>query len=129
MVLCVVDDLLFASKISAAAKAVQATVAFEKDASRVVDRVRAEQPTLVIFDLDTPRLRALEMIAALRADPLTAAVPTLGYVSHVQTERIAAARSAGIGEVLARSAFATQLGEILSWKGEGRPANEPKGSG
>lgn len=114
MVLCVVDDLLFASKIRATAQSVGATVSFEKDASRVVDRVKAEHPSLVIFDLDTPRLRALETIAALHADPSTQAVPTLGYVSHVQTERIAAARAAGIGEVLARSAFATQLSEILS---------------
>lgn len=117
MVLCVVDDLLFASKIGAAAKGLQATVAFERNASRVVDRVRAERPSLVIFDLDTPRLRALETIAALKADPSTAAIPTLGYVSHVQTERIAAARAAGIGEVLARSAFATQIGEILGRDG------------
>ena len=114
MVLCVVDDLLFASKIGAAAKGVHAAVAFEKDSSRVVDRVKAEHPALVIFDLDTPRLRALETIMALKADTITADTPTLGYVSHVQTERIAAARAAGIGEVIARSAFATGLGEILS---------------
>lgn len=114
MVLCVVDDLLFASKIGAAARAVGATVAFEKDASRVVERVKSDRPSLVIFDLDTPRLRALETIVTLKTDAATAGTPTLGYVSHVQTARIAAARAAGIGEVLARSAFATQLGEILS---------------
>jgi CheY-like chemotaxis protein len=114
MVLCVVDDLLFASKIGAAARAVGATIAFEKDAARVIDRVKAEHPSLVIFDLDAPRLRAVETLAALMADEATAATPTMGYVSHVHAERIAAARAAGVGEVLARSAFATQVGEILS---------------
>jgi hypothetical protein len=35
-------------------------------------------------------------------------------VSHVQTARIAEARAAGIDDVKARSAFASQLGEILT---------------
>jgi hypothetical protein len=44
-------------------------------------------------------------------------IPTVGYVSHVQTELIEAARRAGVGEVLARSAFNERLPEIL---GRGR---------
>lgn len=114
MVLCVVDDMLFASKIRAAAGVVGVTVAFEKNPDAVAARVRAERPALVIFDLDSTRLRAVETIAALKADPALARTRTLGYVSHVQTERIAAARAAGIDEVKARSAFASQLGEILT---------------
>ena len=38
---------------------------------------------------------------------------TLGFVSHVQTDLIQAARAAGIDEVMARSAFATGLADIL----------------
>jgi DNA-binding NarL/FixJ family response regulator len=76
--------------------------------------VASERPALVIFDLDAARLRAVETIAALKADSTTAGTRTLGYVSHVQTERITAARAAGIDEVKARSAFASQLGEILA---------------
>jgi len=113
MVLCLVDDMLFASKIRAAGSATGIGVAFEKDAGAVVARVILEQPRLVIVDLDAPRLRAVEVIGALRADERTAGVPTLGYVSHVNAERIAEARAAGIGDVKARSAFASQLGDIL----------------
>jgi len=113
MVLCVVDDMLFASKIRAAAGATGTSVAFEKDPAVVTARVASERPSLVIFDLDSARLRAVETIAALKADPGIAATRTLGYVSHVQTDRIAAARAAGIDDVKARSAFASQLGEIL----------------
>jgi len=49
----------------------------------------------------------------MRADPALASVPTLGFASHVQTDVINAARHAGVGEVLARSAFTQQLGDIL----------------
>jgi hypothetical protein len=38
----------------------------------------------------------------------------VGFVSHVDAERIAAAREAGIGEVLARSRFVEILPALLA---------------
>ena len=80
----------------------------------VLQRAREKQPSLIIFDLNSLKLRPLELIVAIKADSALQTVPTLGYVSHVQTETIAAARSAGVDEVLARSAFSEQLGTILT---------------
>ena len=114
MVLCVVDDLLFSVKIKTAAKALNADVYFERAADMVLPRVREKKPALVVFDLNSAKLQPLETIAAMKDDPELRSIPTLGYVSHVDTERIAAARKAGIDEVLARSAFVTQLGDILT---------------
>ncbi len=50
----------------------------------------------------------------MKQDPALAAIPTVGYASHVQTDVINAARQAGVGEVLPRSAFVQQLAEILT---------------
>ena len=125
MVMCVVDDLMFSIKISTAAKALGAPVFFERNAGAVVERVREKQPALVIFDLNSPKLRPLEAIAALKADPGLQQIPTLGYVSHVQTDLIQAARDAGIDQVLARSAFTERLGEILTTAGARREGQEP----
>jgi hypothetical protein len=50
----------------------------------------------------------------MKDDPSLAAVPTVGFASHVDTALIAAARAAGVGEVLARSAFTARLAEILT---------------
>jgi CheY-like chemotaxis protein len=105
---------MFSVKISAAAKAKHADVAFERIPHEVLPRIRAERPTLVIFDLNSSRLKPIETIAALKADPDTQAIRTLGYVSHVQSDIIAAARHAGCDEVLARSAFSDKLGDILT---------------
>jgi CheY-like chemotaxis protein len=113
MVLCAVDDLMFATKISTAAKSLQRDVVFERNAERLVSRVREERPSLVIFDLNSSKLRPLDAIRAIKADPDLTATRTLGYVSHVQADVIAAARHAGCDEVLARSAFSSRLGEIL----------------
>lgn len=113
MILCAVDDLLFSVKISTAAKALSADVYFERTADGVVPRARERRPALVIFDLNSRKLRPMEAIAALKADQALKDIHTLGYVSHVDTDTVATAREAGIDEVLARSAFAMQLGEIL----------------
>lgn len=122
MVLCAVDDLLFSVKISTAAKGVGASVFFERNPDMVLARVREKRPSLVIFDLNSAKMRPLEMIAAMKADAALRSVRTLGYVSHVQTDVIAAARSAGIDEVLARSAFSDHVGEILT-SASARPAS------
>ena len=124
MILCAVDDLIFSVKISTAAKALGVEVFFERSAERVVPRVREKTPTLVILDLNSAKLRPLEVIAHLKADPTLKSIPTLGYVSHVQTDVINAARSAGIDEVLARSAFSEQLGQILTAPRPTTPARQ-----
>ena len=114
MILCVVDDLMFSVKISSTAKAVNARVAFERAPRGVLPRLRGERPSLVIFDLNSSRLAPIETIAEIKNDPELRGIRTLGYVSHVQGDVIAAARAAGCDEVLARSAFSDRLPAILS---------------
>ncbi len=114
MVLCVLDDLLFSVKISTAAKVLGAPVYFERQPDSVVDSVRERRPALVIFDLNSLRLRPLDAIASLKGDPELKLIPILGFVSHADAATIAAARQAGIDEVIARSAFVDRLPEFLT---------------
>jgi len=114
MIVCAVDDLIFSVKISTAAKALGVDIYFERSPGGVLPAIREKRPSLLILDLNSRRLKPMEVIAALKADPALGAIRTLGYVSHVDSETIAAARAAGIDQVLARSAFADRLGEILT---------------
>jgi CheY-like chemotaxis protein len=114
MILCAIDDLIFSIKISTASKRLGADVYFERSPDALVARIREKAPALVIFDLNSRVLRPLEAVAALKADPQLRAIRTLGYVSHVDAVTIAAAREAGIDQVMARSAFVDRLGEILT---------------
>jgi PleD family two-component response regulator len=115
MILCVMDDLMFSIKISSTAKAIGGIdVFFERSAEMVLPRIREKQPTLVIFDLNSARVNPLAALAAMKQDPALTDIRTLGFVSHVDSETIAAARAAGIDQVLARSAFSAQLGSILT---------------
>ncbi|HEY7789879.1 MAG TPA: hypothetical protein VIC33_05170 [Vicinamibacterales bacterium] len=113
MILVAVDDLMFASKIRAAAAAIATPVVFAKSPDDLLERARAERPSLVIFDLNSHKLQPLATLRRLRAEPSLADVRAIGFVSHVQTELIRAARDAGTTEVLARSAFSKNIGDIL----------------
>jgi PleD family two-component response regulator len=113
MILAVVDDLMFSSRIRTVAKQVGVEIAFARTPEDALRQARSLTPTLVIFDLNSLRTQPIATIAALKRDPAIAGIPTIGFVSHVQTEVIAAARAAGADQVLARSAFAANLPQIL----------------
>jgi DNA-binding NarL/FixJ family response regulator len=113
MVLAGVDDFLFRSKIRTTAKQAGVEITFSKTPEEILEQARTMKPSLVILDLNSAVLSPVETIASLKRDPELAAIRTLGFVSHVDTARISAARAAGADEVMARSAFAGNLAEIL----------------
>ena len=107
MVLALVDDLMFRSKIKSAATHAGVAVSFYGTRDGALTAMRAAPPALVILDLNNPRTDPLGIVAAMKS------VPTVGFVSHVDTATIDAARAAGVGDVMARSAFTMKLGEII----------------
>jgi DNA-binding NarL/FixJ family response regulator len=113
MILVAVDDLLFSSKIRATAKQAGVELAFARSPQEILDQARALMPPLVIFDLNSGKTDPIATIGAMKSDPALAAIRTLGFVSHVDADTIQAARDAGTDQVMARSAFAAQLAEIL----------------
>ncbi len=113
-ILAVVDDLMVVSRIRTSATAHGARLTVAASIESALARVRADRPGLVILDLDNPRIDALELLRRFQADPDLASIHTLGLVSHVNGERIVAARAAGIVEAVARSAFAKRLEALMS---------------
>ena len=114
MVLALVDDLMFSSKIRTAAKQLDVPLTFARSRAAALSELRANRPSIVIFDLNGTRMDPLGTMTEMKSDPALAGIATVGFVSHVQTEVIEAARRAGVDEVMPRSAFVAQLGEILS---------------
>lgn len=116
--LAICADLLFAARIRGAGEQVGVPV---ETMSRgdALERARALAPGLILLDLDARWLDAPALIRALKADAVLAAVPVIAFVSHVREDAIGAARDAGADRVLARSAFARQLPELLRAAGGG----------
>lgn len=113
MILAAVDDLLFSSKIRTTAKQAGVELQFARTPSEILDQTRALRPALVIFDLNSAKADPIQTITTLKQDPELSSTRTLGFVSHVHTGLIEEARRAGLDDVMARSAFASRLAEIL----------------
>jgi PleD family two-component response regulator len=114
MILAVLDDLMFTSKIRTTASQLGVTVVFARSRDGALSSLRGKRPTLVILDLNSARVEPLGIVADMKADAALADIATIGFASHVQTAVIEEARAAGVTEVMARSAFTQRLPELLS---------------
>lgn len=115
-ILVAVEDLIFLAKIQQTAKllgiAVEALAPANLEARAAEGSGRA-----VILDLNHRSGQALETLRALKANVQTSSIPVIGFLSHVQTELVEAARAAGCDVVLARSAFTRDLPQLLKQYG------------
>ena len=114
VVSAVVDDMFFASKIRAVAKAVGTEISFPRNREALIQKARAAKPQLIIVDLHNQKMEAAALAAELKADNELRAIPLLGFFSHVQTELQRNALAAGFDRVIPRSVFARDLEKILS---------------
>ena len=110
-VVALVPDLFFATRISATAAQVGASVEWPA-AGAAFEAIRGAPPALVILDLHAPG-DPLALVRALKADPATRSLPVIGFYSHVERELRAAAIEAGVDQVIPRSAFTVRLPAIL----------------
>ena len=104
-VLVLVRDLMFSSRISAAARAAGVAIAIVRDPAQV----SGARGRRLIVDLN--QAGALEAAADWKA---ASAGDVVGFVSHVDSETIARARASGIDRVLPRSRFVEILPDLLT---------------
>jgi CheY-like chemotaxis protein len=116
-VLAVMSDLFFSVKINDAAKKLGTSAEFVKDKMLALEKAGAKppliKPPLIILDLNCDAVEPLDLIARIKANPDTAGIPLIGFVSHVQTQVRQAAQNLGCDTVVARSVFAQNLPAIL----------------
>ena len=106
VVIVVVDDMFFASKIRAVAEAVGAEISFPRTRELIVEKAR--EARLILVDLHNQKIDAVELARELSG------VKLIGFFSHVETELRQRALAAGYDHVIPRSVFARDLAEILS---------------
>jgi CheY-like chemotaxis protein len=116
-VLAAVEDLLFRSKISETAGALDVEAGFPRSPEKLLAALRETPPDLLIIDLNSARFEPLELLRIVKADGALQDVFTVGFLSHVQGDLALAARKSGCDRVMARSAFAENLPQILAGDG------------
>src|SRR6266508_3385180 len=113
-VIAIVDDLFFAAKIRGTAEQLGVKVQFVRSVEALIEAARTAQPATIIVDLHGSQLNPVQVAQLLKGDERLRSITLVGFFSHVQTELQRTAKAAGFDQVLPRSAFVNQLGEILS---------------
>ncbi|CAN5769288.1 hypothetical protein BH23GEM10_BH23GEM10_15870 [soil metagenome] len=110
-VVAAVNDLMFGSKVRGAAEQLGVRVVFARSSEALHEH--AAGAGLVLLDLDTRWLDVDADIRRLKTAAATSTVAVVAFGSHLQTETLTAARTAGADRVMARSAFVKVLPELL----------------
>lgn len=111
-VLAAVSDLIFVSKIAAAARQAGCSVEFFRQAERLRKAISTGS-CIVIVDLNESSLDPVALVASLKAAPETRQAQIIAYLSHVQHELWRKAEEAGADLVLPRSVFSQNLYDLL----------------
>ncbi|HJS24268.1 MAG TPA: hypothetical protein VJ751_07940 [Pyrinomonadaceae bacterium] len=114
IVISVVDDLFFASKIRAVAEAVGAEISSPRNQEAIISKARATKPRLILVDLHNQRIDPLALARELKSDEELRDIRLIAFFSHVQTELQRNALAAGFDQVIPRSVFARDLRTILA---------------
>lgn len=117
-IIAVVDDMFFASKIRAVAEAVGVEISFPRSKEAIIEKAREMRPQVVLVDLHNQRVDPIALAKDLKEDEQLREIPLLGFFSHVQTELQRNAVDAGFDQVVPRSIFSRDLGQIVSGKNE-----------
>jgi AmiR/NasT family two-component response regulator len=108
MVLVAVRDLLFRSKIEAAAARLGVAIRLAPRTGRLADAARECGARVLLVDLGQP-----DVLDEVRAAKAAAPLRVAGFLGHLETGLMDAARAAGVDEVLTRGQFASRLDALL----------------
>lgn len=114
VIIAVVDDMFFRSKIQAVAEAVGTEISFPRNKDVLIQKAREAKPKLIVVDLHNQKMDSAMLATELKSDEELRSIQLLGFFSHVQTELQSNAMAAGFDRVIPRSVFARDLPKILA---------------
>jgi hypothetical protein len=107
MIVVAVRDLVFRSKIHAAAERLGVQVRFAPRGTPLAEAVKDAPGATVLADLGEPGL--VEQVPEAKR----AGVTVVGFLGHLQEDLMARAAAAGVDEVLTRGQFVARLDGLL----------------
>ena len=113
LVVALVPDLMFSSRIEGTLRQLGYRVAVVKDAAALQAAARGNGPALVLVDLAARGVDVPAAIAALKADAATRALPVVAFGPHLDEVARDAAAAAGADAVVANSKLALDLPRLV----------------
>ena len=114
MIIALVDDMFFASKIRTTAEHLSIAVKFVRSVGDAQSAALEEPAALVIADLQSEKIEVFDLVGKLKRDPQFEHTKFIGFYSHVFAEIKERGLAAGFDQVMPRSAFTLHLPEIVS---------------
>ena len=111
VVLGLVRDLFFRSKLDAVAASLGVEIGYASDIANAVRRATESSPSVVFADLSDAAFPSTDAAAKIRSAAPSARL--IGFASHVDLKPLKAAREAGFDLALSRSEFTARLAEFL----------------
>lgn len=125
MIACCCHDLLWESRIAAAAARLGVSCRPVRSADQLRALMQAHSLRLLIVELDSPEAWPCLALAA-RARDAEGRPAIIAFGPHVDRQQFRRARQAGADKLFSRGAFARRMGEVLAeWYGAGGPADPP----
>jgi AmiR/NasT family two-component response regulator len=109
-ILAAIHDLMFSSKVTANARG--KPISWLPRGTKVAEHVAATRPDVLLIDLASPQLDAVNAIREIKSGECKATT-VIAYVDHTREDLIEAARAAGCDQVLSKGEFARRLPELL----------------
>ena len=121
MIVILVGEVLFSTKITQTAKELGLEVTSTKSAEQFKEAVHLHAPTLVIVDLSMKSKEPFDAVKFLKEYDATNfgthSLKIVGFLSHVEKDIQERAEREGLKNIMPRSLFSKNLPQIL--KGEG----------
>lgn len=109
-VLLLANDLMLSSTVGGIVLAEGLTFQNPASVSAAVSLLQSGHEPLVLIDLEVPGLDVNALAKSMTPETL---LNSIAYGPHVHTERLDAARRAGIGTVMSRGQFSAQVGRLI----------------
>ncbi len=110
-VLVLMDDLIFSTKIEAAARQLGVVICLVANPNQLNQALREKTFRLAIIDLNSSNDTAMDGVRSIHGQ--LPHLPILGFCSHVQRQLQKQALAAGCSRVVPRSVFVQQLPDLL----------------
>ncbi len=112
-IIAAVDDMIFSSKIRAAAEPLGVALKFVRSVEQLMLSAAEQKPDLIVVDLHNQKIDAVALAKRLKSSDELKSVTLLGFFSHVETQLQRAALEAGFDKVIPRSVFTRDLASTL----------------
>ncbi len=89
----------------------EATIAYLSGTGEFADRSRYPLPTLVLLDLNLPRISGFKVLEWIRKHPHFSSLPVVVYTSSEQTQDLKMAEELGANDYMVKPALIEQIAE------------------